>query len=133
MEKRIRHPASLLSFLEEKNNNNHFREGAQDVKIMLLDVFPPHFLSNNGSDPPIPNGTSNNGSNHHNAPSSASPPAYIAATSIIIHGKQMGMLVIGRNIPFSELGITLLSSFNLPSPLLLYNRYKITQSGRVPN
>lgn len=168
IEKRIRHPASLFSFLEENNKNKVAGndDSSKDVKITLLDVFPPFLKAPPiATSPPSPVPTRSTSKsiisvgqgmapgrvrtsstafpipkerahslppiNHIIFPLSTSPsnnntnltppsthttntldsPSHIAAITIIMHGKQMGLLILGRySTPFTDLDIRLLKA-----------------------
>lgn len=122
--RRIRDPSPLFEFIDNPKNQANLgtywalltccllmvsrlegTESSDGVKINILGVLPPHLLkeptnkSNKPTLTPIPQARRNSSRGPH-------IKMNVAAMSIIMHEKRMGLLVIARHAPFSPVGIT---------------------------
>ncbi len=119
IEKRIKQPSVLFSFLEEKSKSPQQEQlqqsqsrsqvqtppdASKDVKIMLLDIIP-SLLLRKSSFSQSPSLNSSDSKIGKQVEVSGDTPLFIAAITIIMHSKQMGLIVVGRDTPFTELGI----------------------------
>lgn len=109
IDQRIRQPQALFSFLEIRNrrasssaSDSTDKDKDKEVKITLLDVIPPHlFTAYSSSSRP----NSSAGTEAEAMITRDGAPVHVAAITIIMHGKQMGLLILGRSSPFTNLGI----------------------------